>query len=194
MKADEKSIREPRSKRLRPVNRPSVVSALIQLVGSDTPPVGITTKRKTIGLVDLPPPLSTSADLVEPSSVADAFEQDARDEDARTAEGELTPMDRAWVARTAMLIRERDLDNTDRQAAVIADAVVAKLREAPREPMGPERVFIDTAEAAAILGISRAAFDKRVQRRQVPGVVRTAGRHIQIDKAKMLAGLAKRGR
>lgn len=82
----------------------------------------------------------------------------------------------------------------------IAEAVVAKLAAtgvvvAPAVfTSGPERAFIDAAEAAAILGISRDAFDKRVQRRQVPGVVRTAGRRIQIDKAKMLAGLAKRGR
>jgi predicted DNA-binding transcriptional regulator AlpA len=85
-------------------------------------------------------------------------------------------------------------------ADLVADAVVAKLTAArvvvppPMTTAEPERVFIDAAEAAAILGISRAAFDKRVQRRQVPGVVRTAGRRIQIDKAKMLAGLAKRGR
>ena len=82
----------------------------------------------------------------------------------------------------------------------IAEAVLAKLTATgvivppPVFTPAPERVFIDAAEAAAILGISRDAFDKRVQRRQVPGVVRTAGRRIQIDKAKMLAGLAKRGR
>jgi len=85
-------------------------------------------------------------------------------------------------------------------AEVIAEAVVAKLTATgvivppPVFTSTPERVFIDAAEAAAILGISRDAFDKRVQRRQVPGVVRTAGRRIQIDKAKMLAGLSKRGR
>lgn len=85
-------------------------------------------------------------------------------------------------------------------AEVIAEAVVAKLTAtgviapSPVLSSAPERVFIDATEAAAILGISRDAFDKRVQRRQVPGVVRTAGRRIQIDKAKMLAGLAKRGR
>jgi predicted DNA-binding transcriptional regulator AlpA len=78
-------------------------------------------------------------------------------------------------------------------ADLVAERVVERLRLTPAPITEPERV-IDAAEAAAILGITRDAFDKRVQRRQVPGVVRTAGRRIQIDKARMLAGLAKRGR
>lgn len=65
---------------------------------------------------------------------------------------------------------------------------------APQPQPEPAPVLIDREEAAKLLGITVDAFDKRVQRRQVPGVVRSAGRRIQVDREKMLAGIAKRVR
>lgn len=78
-----------------------------------------------------------------------------------------------------------------RDEALLAERLAARLANKLAEPAP---VYIEREEAARLLGITLDAFDKRVQRRQVPGVVRTAGRRIQIDREKMLAGLAKRGR
>jgi excisionase family DNA binding protein len=79
-------------------------------------------------------------------------------------------------------------------AELVADAVVAKLR-AGAEPVPPAPpIYISVDEAARLLGITRDAIDKRIQRRQVPGVVRTAGRRVQIHREKFLAGLERRAR
>lgn len=79
-------------------------------------------------------------------------------------------------------------------AELVAEAVVAKLR-AGAEPVPPApSLYISVDEAARLLGISRDAIDKRIQRRQVPGVVRTAGRRVQIHREKFLAGLERRAR
>jgi excisionase family DNA binding protein len=106
----------------------------------------------------------------------------------------LSPADRVWVTETAALIRAAVLQQAGGEAEVIAEKVAAKLREVPPPIAEPQAVYISVEEAAKILGVSREALDKRIQRRQVPGVLRTAGRRIQIDRARMLAGLAKRGR
>lgn len=84
-------------------------------------------------------------------------------------------------------------------AEVIADHVVAKLRAAGAimtivpAVAEPERILISSDEAAALLGITRRALAKRVERHQVPGVCRV-GRRIQFNKAKLLAGLDRRTR
>jgi len=104
----------------------------------------------------------------------------------------LSVADRIWVRATAEIIRAVVLRKVVDDADRIAERVVEKLREAPMAE--PEALFISVEEAARLLGITRAAVDKRIQRRQVPGVVRTAGRRVQIDRARFLAGLTKRGR
>lgn len=81
---------------------------------------------------------------------------------------------------------------SDDLAERVAAKVVEKLKEEPTL-VEPEKLFITVDEAAKILGITRDAAEKRIERRQIPGVVRT-GRRIQIDKARMLAGLARRSR
>jgi predicted DNA-binding transcriptional regulator AlpA len=106
----------------------------------------------------------------------------------------LSAADRAWVAHTAALIRAAVLRQAGGEAEVIAEKVAAKLQKEPAPIAKPDAVYISVEEAATILGVSREALDKRIQRRQVPGVVRTAGRRVQIDRARMLTGLAKRGR
>lgn len=106
----------------------------------------------------------------------------------------LSAADRAWVAQTASLIRAAVFRLAGGEAEVIAEKVAVKLREVPPAIAEPQAVYISVEEAAKILGITRRALDKRIQRRQVPGVLRTAGRRIQIDRARMLSGLAKRGR
>lgn len=79
-------------------------------------------------------------------------------------------------------------------AELVADVVVARLR-ADAEAVAPaSSLYISVDEAARLLGISRDAIDKRIQRRQVPGVVRTAGRRVQIHREKFLAGLERRAR
>jgi len=106
----------------------------------------------------------------------------------------LTVSDRATVIAIAEMLRAAVLRKSGDEADRIADRVVEKLREMPTPITEPEALFISVKEAARILGITRAALDKRIQRRQVPGVRRTAGRRVQIDRAQFLAGLAKRGR
>lgn len=84
-------------------------------------------------------------------------------------------------------------------AEVIADAVMAKLTATgviappPVTTAEPERILISSDEAAALLGITRRALAKRVERHQVPGVCRV-GRRIQFNKAKLLSGLDRRTR
>lgn len=129
---------------------------------------------------------ATEFEVADSARHGDSLEQAARPQS-------LSPSDQAVVVEIAKMLRAAVLRSAGDDADRIAERVVEKLRHSP--PVAePEHVFIDAAEAAAILGITRDAFDKRVQRRQIPGVVRTAGRRIQIDKARMLAGLAKRGR
>lgn len=84
--------------------------------------------------------------------------------------------------------------STDRLADVIAERVVERLRGEEPRIAEPEAVFLSVDEAARLMGITRDAMDKRIQRRQVPGVLRTAGRRVQIDRARLLAGLARRTR
>lgn len=59
--------------------------------------------------------------------------------------------------------------------------------DAPRT----EPLLMDADEVARLLGITREALDKRVQRHQVPGVVRT-GRRVQFNRERLLAGINKR--
>lgn len=107
---------------------------------------------------------------------------------------ELDERDRIAVVAIAKLLRAAVLRSAEDEADRIADRVVERLRHAPPAITEPEALFMSVGEAARILGITRAALDKRIQRGQVPGVVRTAGRRVQLDRARFLAGLAKRGR
>lgn len=89
----------------------------------------------------------------------------------------------------AILMKIANLTEVD-EIGLIADAVAQRLVV----PVQTQAAFISVDDAAVLLGITREAIDKRIQRRQVPGVVRTAGRRVQIDREKMLAGLARRTR
>jgi excisionase family DNA binding protein len=57
----------------------------------------------------------------------------------------------------------------------------------------PEALLLSVAEAARLLGVTRDALDKRIQRGQVPGIVRT-GRRVQVLRPKLLAALERRAR
>jgi len=57
----------------------------------------------------------------------------------------------------------------------------------------PAPLLLSVPEAAKLLGVSRAAMDKRIQRGQVPGVVRT-GRRVQLLREKLVAGLERKAR
>jgi predicted DNA-binding transcriptional regulator AlpA len=99
------------------------------------------------------------------------------------------------LAMVEAALRDHILAEAGGEAEIVAGIVVAKLKESALVPeMGPPSVFVSVGEAAKILGISRSAMDKRIQRHQVPGVVRTAGRRIQIHREKFLAGLARKAR
>lgn len=184
---------------VRSVDLRTVAGARIQLVGVDMP--SVVPVKNVLGVVELPGPMSAAPSFVSRSG---RFEQDDHDEhDERdvvpAVEDGLTVTDRAWVARTAALIRENVLRDADSQATVIADAVVAKLTATgviappPVTTAEPERILISSDEAAALLGITRRALAKRVERHQVPGVCRV-GRRIQFNKAKLLSGLDRRTR
>jgi excisionase family DNA binding protein len=57
----------------------------------------------------------------------------------------------------------------------------------------PVRVLIGIDEAARILGITSGALRKRVERHEVPGVVRT-GRRVQFHRERLLAAIEKKVR
>lgn len=103
----------------------------------------------------------------------------------------MTPQERLAIVGIAAMIREAVLRRAGGEAMIVADAVAIRLGEKTTDP---EPAYLSVDEAAAIMGITRDAIDKRIQRRQVPGVVRAAGRRIQIDREKLLAGLARRSR
>jgi hypothetical protein len=105
----------------------------------------------------------------------------------------LTPTETVWVKAVANMIRETVLLRAGGEAALVADAVVAKLRLTPASTAEPERILLSSDEAAALLGITRRALAKRVERHQVPGVVRS-GRKIEFNRAKLIAGLDRRTR
>jgi predicted DNA-binding transcriptional regulator AlpA len=54
-------------------------------------------------------------------------------------------------------------------------------------------VLLDVPEAAALLGLSEAALRTRINRCQVPGIVRT-GRRIQFHRERLLSGLKSSSR
>ncbi len=107
---------------------------------------------------------------------------------------DLSAADQAAVTSIAATITAAVLARAESEADLVAQKVVEKLRQAPTPVAEPQALFISVSEAATLLGITRAALDKRIARRQVPGVVRTAGRRVQIDRERLLSGLAKRGR
>lgn len=64
----------------------------------------------------------------------------------------------------------------------VAERVFVVLEQRQQEPTAS--LLVDADEAARLLGITRDALDKRVQRNQVSGVVRT-GRRIQFNREKL---------
>lgn len=55
-----------------------------------------------------------------------------------------------------------------------------------RHSAGVESILIDYPEAAALLGITVYALEKRVARNLIPGVVRT-GRRVQFNRERLVA-------
>lgn len=71
------------------------------------------------------------------------------------------------------------------RCAITAD-IVAALRQAYEDARRTsESLLVDAEEAARLLGISVSALEKRVQRNQVPGVVRT-GRRLQFHRERLI--------
>lgn len=74
-----------------------------------------------------------------------------------------------------------------------APAIVVRTAPSQQVLAEPAPLLLSVPEAARMLGVSRAALDKRIQRGQIPGVVRT-GRRVQIHRERLLAGLERKAR
>jgi predicted DNA-binding transcriptional regulator AlpA len=79
------------------------------------------------------------------------------------------------------------------ESSALADKVAAQVLAGWADTRGTAPAIIDIEEAAHLLGISSEALFKRVQRHQVPGVVRT-GRRVQFVREKMLETVQRRAR
>lgn len=92
--------------------------------------------------------------------------------------------DEIWVDPRTM---REDVDpSTTALAAVVAARVVEEMR---RETVGGlPRVLADFDEAARMLGITRAALEKRVQRHQLPpGAIVRTGHRVQFHVDRLRA-------
>lgn len=104
---------------------------------------------------------------------------------------EKKPLTAGEVYAVSMIAATRAAEEAFNHAELVAEAVARRL--APPSSTAPEAVLLDVEEAAALLGITVDALNKRVSRRQVGGIVRT-GRRIQFHKAKLLESLERKVR
>jgi excisionase family DNA binding protein len=97
----------------------------------------------------------------------------------------------ATGAKAPLVEAERLMGHAITEAALGALGFLDR-SEAPTSPATPS-LLIDVDEAARLLSVTPMALRKRVERHQIPGVVRT-GKRIQFSREKLLAGIAKRAR
>ncbi len=98
----------------------------------------------------------------------------------------LTPDERVWVKAMAAAVRAAVLAKVG-EATIIAEKLAEKRRE---NASGPS-LLISVEEAAKLLGCSKVALYQRVDRRSIPGVVRT-GRRLQFHRPTLETWLARK--